>query len=259
VTFAREGARVLLVDCDLRRPRLHRLFQVPAAPGLADLMGRVRPRMREEGADDLGLSTYQHESAHRSYSMFPGFERLELDESLTAPDAMEIQAPTGSQGAAADLSAIPIPDYGNHSTRLGEASPPPARSRNRDHPEVRKTAVQGLFFLSCGELPSDPTEAVKLADVRAVLEELSRDFHVIVLDTPPVLVSADAAILAPLSDSVLMVIRAGQTDREAASLACQQLAASGAPVVGAVLNDPEGHVARHRKSHYSYDYAVDSE
>lgn len=35
VLLAQEGHRVLLVDADLRRPSLHRVFQVPLAPGLA--------------------------------------------------------------------------------------------------------------------------------------------------------------------------------------------------------------------------------
>jgi uncharacterized protein involved in exopolysaccharide biosynthesis/Mrp family chromosome partitioning ATPase len=43
VTFAREGLRVLLVDCDLRRPRLHKVFAVPAAPGLISCWSLTRP------------------------------------------------------------------------------------------------------------------------------------------------------------------------------------------------------------------------
>jgi Mrp family chromosome partitioning ATPase len=104
-----------------------------------------------------------------------------------------------------------------------------------------------------------PAEALKAGDVRNLLTELSHQFDVIILDTPPVLVSADAAILAPLADDVLIVIRAGQTDRQAAELAYQQLAAAGASIVGAVLNDPAGEVSRYRKLYYSYDYPAVSD
>ena len=38
ITFARERRQVLLVDCDFRRPRLHRLFRISRAPGLAEIL-----------------------------------------------------------------------------------------------------------------------------------------------------------------------------------------------------------------------------
>lgn len=38
VSFAQQGMRVLLVDCDLRRARLHKLFDLPREPGLTDLI-----------------------------------------------------------------------------------------------------------------------------------------------------------------------------------------------------------------------------
>jgi len=39
VMLARSGARVLLVDADLRRGRMHKQFDLPAAPGLAEVLG----------------------------------------------------------------------------------------------------------------------------------------------------------------------------------------------------------------------------
>jgi capsular exopolysaccharide synthesis family protein len=43
-SMAMAGRRVLLIDADLRRPKLHQMFSVPKSPGLADLLiGRVRP------------------------------------------------------------------------------------------------------------------------------------------------------------------------------------------------------------------------
>jgi Mrp family chromosome partitioning ATPase len=77
---------------------------------------------------------------------------------------------------------------------------------------------------------------------------------VIVLDTPPVLVSADAATLAASADGVILVVRAGQTDRGAAELARQRVSSAGGRVFGAVLNDPDGLVGRFDKSYYAYDY-----
>jgi Mrp family chromosome partitioning ATPase len=89
-----------------------------------------------------------------------------------------------------------------------------------------------------------------------LLGELREQFDIIVLDTPPVLATADASIVASLTDGVLLVVRAGTTDRNAAQRACQQLANVGARVVGTVLNDPGGEVAKEGDYYYPYDYAA---
>jgi capsular exopolysaccharide synthesis family protein len=180
-TFARGGAKVLLVDCDIHRPRLHRLFKVSRAPGLMDLL-----RM----------------------SGVPGH----------------------SIGSAAALSE-----------RLGA---------------IRRTSIERLSLLSCGADPQNSPELLEPATLRGLLNELRREFSVIILDTPPVLVSADAATLAGSADGVILVVRAGQTDRGAAELARQRVSSAGGRLLGAVLNDPDGVVGRFGESYYTYDYPV---
>ena len=44
VTLAYDGLRVLLVDCDIRRPRMHGSSSVPRAPGLMELLTRLQRR-----------------------------------------------------------------------------------------------------------------------------------------------------------------------------------------------------------------------
>lgn len=127
-TFARSGAQVLLVDCDIHRPRLHRVFDVPRAPGLMDLL-------RLEG------TSLHHEIARRA-------------------------------------------------------------AVNQRVSAVRRTSVERLSFLPCGANAHTSPELLEPATLRGVLTQLQRDYDVIVLDTPPVLVSADAATLAASSDGV---------------------------------------------------------
>ena len=74
------------------------------------------------------------------------------------------------------------------------------------------------------------------------------------------LVSADGATLAASAHGVIVVVRAGNTDRGAAELAFQRLTAAGARVFGAVLNDPEEIVARFAgRKYYAYDYQPTSD
>ncbi|MGH7527003.1 MAG: CpsD/CapB family tyrosine-protein kinase, partial [Gemmatimonadales bacterium] len=238
VTFAREGARVLLIDCDLRRPRLHKMFRVSRAPGLTEMLRKQSAPVEEP------VPPEPEEPVIQSYSMTPGMERPG-DPSVIPP-----KRSTPEHGLR--ISGVTTPG-GNVAGANGTWAPPGVGASSLS---VRSTSIKGLSLLPCGSLPANPAQALTVSSVRAMLDEMADDFDVIIFDTPPVLVSADAPILAPLVDEVLLVVRAGQTDREATERAYQQLSAAGASVVGAVLNDPAGEVARFRKLYYSYDYPL---
>ncbi|MGH7515383.1 MAG: exopolysaccharide transport family protein [Gemmatimonadales bacterium] len=214
-TFAREGARVLLVDCDVRHARLHRMFQVPRAPGLLELLN---PAPTPE------VGTTSGEDRHprlRSYSFLLGAEY-----------AGEPGRPT----ARAPILTIAVPDRTPHGST-----------------HVRGTAVDGLWLLPAGSWAAGTAEGLRVDAVRAALRNLTEQIDVVILDTPPALVSADAAILAPLADDVIIVVRAGSTDRESLERAREQLTAAGARGVGALVNDPEGMTARSREHYYGCD------
>ena len=77
-------------------------------------------------------------------------------------------------------------------------------------------------------------------------------FDVIILDSPPVLVASEAVILSKQVDGVLVVLRAGHTERKAAQRAVHQLSVVGARVLGTVLNDPDAEEAKYGGSHEYY-------
>jgi Mrp family chromosome partitioning ATPase len=79
----------------------------------------------------------------------------------------------------------------------------------------------------------------------------------VVLDTPPLLAASDAAILATITDGVVLVVRAGNTEAEAGQQAMAQLLSVGARVVGAVLNDPDAKVPKYG-GYYKYEYAAET-
>ncbi len=74
--------------------------------------------------------------------------------------------------------------------------------------------------------------------VRTVLRQASH-YDVVLIDTPPINIVADAAAIAPLTDGVLLVTRAGQTSLAAIDVALDQLQRAGAHVLGTVLNGAE--------------------
>jgi tyrosine-protein kinase Etk/Wzc len=73
--------------------------------------------------------------------------------------------------------------------------------------------------------------------LREVLAGLGARVDLVVIDSPPINVLADAAILGAASDGVVLVVRAGRTQSDALRYAMDQLSAGRAPVVGTLLND----------------------
>lgn len=62
-----------------------------------------------------------------------------------------------------------------------------------------------------------------------------------------------------MADGVLLVVRAGKTERTATEQAYRQLALVGAKLVGAVLNDPDARVSQREDYYYLYDYSSTDE
>ena len=90
--------------------------------------------------------------------------------------------------------------------------------------------------LSIGAVPANPGEVVGSQRMQNLLTELAQGVDLVLIDSPPVLPVADAAVLAPLVDGVLLVLEAGETRRQAAEWATESLRQVGARVIGVVLN-----------------------
>jgi capsular exopolysaccharide synthesis family protein len=102
---------------------------------------------------------------------------------------------------------------------------------------VRPTGVEGLHLLASGALPPNPAELLDSPRLDHLLDALRDRYDAIVVEAPPVLAVADTAVLAPRSDGVILVVRAGVTDKEAIALALEQLRMATASVFGVVVGD----------------------
>jgi protein-tyrosine kinase len=102
--------------------------------------------------------------------------------------------------------------------------------------------------------PPNPAEMIGSARMRDAIQEFTSRFDMVIFDTAPVLVATESSILAARTDAVVLVVRAGRTDRAAASLAIEQLRKVGATVLGCVLNDSEGNVPKYNRYDYYYSY-----
>jgi polysaccharide biosynthesis transport protein len=177
VALAEINQRVLLVDADLRRPRVHTIFKQANTWGLIDLLSNT------DSCADYPLEAF-----------------------------------------------------------------------------ARKTHIPGLFTLPSGPVSVNSARRLYSPRMAELLERFRSEFDAVLIDTPPVLSVADARILSRLVDAVLLVFRAGQTEREAANMALGVFEADGVQVLGTVLNDwnPKATGYGNYGQYYAYDYASDS-
>jgi capsular exopolysaccharide synthesis family protein len=94
-----------------------------------------------------------------------------------------------------------------------------------------------LALLPTGTLLSGVSKELTVEKLRQTLTAMRGRFDIVVIDSPPVNILADAALLGAAADGVILVARAGKTKREALTFAMDQLTAARAPVVGTLLND----------------------
>lgn len=153
-----------------------------------------------------------------------------------------------------DLRRPSLGRYFDHSreTDLGDVL-----FENRDWRQViQPTKLSGLHVLLAGQSIPRAAEFLGGDEMKTLLAELSAEFDMVILDTSPLLVAADATVLGALVDGVLLVVRATRTDRGAVEQAVHQLALVGANIVGTVLNDPDGTTSRYGSY---YDYSTEYE
>ena len=163
VIMARTGSRVLLLDCDMRKPRLNGIF---------------------------------------------GFER----------------------------------EKGVSNVLVGDCSIADA---------VRKTDIENLYLMPCGQIPPNPSELLGSKAMREMLATLSQDYDRIVIDSPPVTAVTDAVVLSKVVDGVVIVLQANKTERVIVQRAIEQMKAVRAHLFGIILNKLD---ARMIKYYHLYSY-----
>jgi capsular exopolysaccharide synthesis family protein len=157
ISFAQLGERVLVVDADLRKPRLHKIFKVRNKAGLSDIL--------------TGRATY--------------------DET------------------------------------------------------IQKTAVDDLFILPSGSHPPNPAELLNSKRMKEFVDDIRKQYAVVLIDLPPVLAVIDPVIVSALADMTVLVVRLNVTTRKPLKRAIEELGRAKADIIGLILND-----ARMRRSSY---------
>lgn len=169
LTIAKQGKKVLLIDADLRRSRVHEIFELPNFKGLTNiLVGEVEHR-----------------------------------------DVMHS-----------------IKDCDN------------------------------LFVITGGVKPPNPAELLGSDKMKDLLEKFKEEFDFIIVDTPPVGIVTDGALIASIVDGTIFVCASGETEIKSAQYTKNLLKNVNANVLGVVLNKVPIHQGGYYKYHYSTYYTT---
>lgn len=104
-----------------------------------------------------------------------------------------------------------------------------------------------LEALASGGIPPNPAQLITSEAMADVIGQASEAYDWVIIDSPPSLSVADAALLAPLVDGVIVVVST-KTSRAEFAHCVQGLETSGARIIGTVLNGTRGD--RRRKAYY---------
>ena len=107
------------------------------------------------------------------------------------------------------------------------------------------TNVENLFVIQAGSVSPNPTALLQSKNFSTMLETLRKYFDYIIVDTAPVGVVIDAAIVTQKCDVSILVTAAGETNRREIQKAKEQLEQTGKPFLGVVLNKFDTSVYKH--------------
>jgi capsular exopolysaccharide synthesis family protein len=108
-------------------------------------------------------------------------------------------------------------------------------------PTIHATAHDSLFVVTAGPSAPNPPALLGSDRMKAFLTEMTSSFQFVILDAPPVMPLADARVLAQMVEGIILVVRAGQTQKSMIRRACRFVEAAGGTVLGAVLNGIDDH------------------
>jgi tyrosine-protein kinase Etk/Wzc len=118
---------------------------------------------------------------------------------------------------------------------------------------VRTTTVPGLSMVTNGTAPPNPAELLLHERFAEIVRYLSGHFDYVLIDTPPVLPVADAAIVARMAGCTLIVLKSAEHPMREIEETFKRLVQAGANVRGTIFNQVGRRVGTYGYSYYRYD------
>ena len=113
---------------------------------------------------------------------------------------------------------------------------------------------ENLDFLTNGIYPPNPSELLMSTRFNDFVDQISDDYDIVLIDTPPILAVTDPAIIGKRCGTNFMVARAGLNPIREISYAVSRMEQAGVTIKGCVLNGMENTQSRYDNYSYQYSY-----
>lgn len=119
---------------------------------------------------------------------------------------------------------------------------------------IHPTGIPNLSVITSGPPPANPIELLSSEKMDLLVAYLKRNYDFVMFDSPPILAVSDTMALGPMADTIVIVVRGGQTPVPALKQARAKLDAHKLKCLGVILNgidmiEEEGYYAR---QYYNY-------
>jgi capsular exopolysaccharide synthesis family protein len=124
---------------------------------------------------------------------------------------------------------------------------------------VPHPAISNLSAILTGAIPPNPADLLSSQKLTDAIIELRKLYKFIVIDSPPIMAATDAVIISVKADGVILVVRSGETAKDAFSRTRDLLASVKCQMLGVVLNAVDASAPDYYYSYRYYPYAYGSE
>ncbi len=120
---------------------------------------------------------------------------------------------------------------------------------------IRSTHVDKLDVLTSGTGYDNPSSVFDAESIGLILEDLKFYYDLILVDSPPLMPVSDPMLLSSKVDAMLLVVKAGSTDRAVVKKAVEGMGSTRDKVIGVILNNLDNKLPYYYDhSYYGYDY-----
>lgn len=240
IAFANTGKKTLIIDADMRRGRQHRLFKVRKIPGLSEFLRSMR------GITDMVLVKGKKAKKRIGWQSL----KMETEEAVMEIEPEEKKAKGRRAATKEDLKEEkPKKKTTRKTTKketledemsVVEKKQDIVSNTEENEPDifefVNETGISNLYVIPSGSERLESSELLSTNKLEEALEQLKKEFDMIIVDTPPVSVVADGFIISRIVDTNMIVLKHGNTEINELNKIKNNIQEIGGEVIGTVIN-----------------------